>query len=199
MRLAIGYWHTDMITEDIDISWRLQLNQWDIRYEPNALCWILMPETLSGLLKQRIRWAQGGAEVFKRYFKSLFQWQSRRMWPIAFEYAASVIWSYVVFTIMLVWLFQQFFIVPDYFFIRSILPGWTGVLLILTSLLQFTISMSIDSRYEKHLLQNYYWMIWYPMVYWMLNMITTVIGFPKAFLKKKGQRAIWTSPDRGIR
>lgn len=45
----IGYWADDMMTEDIDISWRLQLDHWDIRYEPNALCFILMPETLKGL------------------------------------------------------------------------------------------------------------------------------------------------------
>ncbi len=55
----VGYWSTDMITDDIDISWKLQLDHWDIRYEPKALCWILMPETYTGLLRQRIRWAQG--------------------------------------------------------------------------------------------------------------------------------------------
>ena len=38
----IGYWNCDMATEDIDVSWRLQLDHWDVRYEPNALCWILM-------------------------------------------------------------------------------------------------------------------------------------------------------------
>ena len=71
----IGYWTADMITEDIDISWRLQLDHWDIRYEPKALCWILMPETLKGLWAQRLRWAQGGMEVFKRYWKTLFTWK----------------------------------------------------------------------------------------------------------------------------
>ena len=55
-----GYWSLDMVTEDIDISWKLQMNYWDIRFEPHALCWILMPETLRGLWKQRLRWAQGG-------------------------------------------------------------------------------------------------------------------------------------------
>ncbi|MGI5473482.1 glycosyltransferase, partial [Escherichia coli] len=32
----VGYWSDDMITEDIDISWKLQLNQWTIFYEPRA-------------------------------------------------------------------------------------------------------------------------------------------------------------------
>ena len=59
----VGYWSLDMVTEDIDISWSLQLRRWDVRYEPNALCYILMPETLDGLWSQRLRWAQGGIEV----------------------------------------------------------------------------------------------------------------------------------------
>ncbi len=50
----VGYWSPDMITEDIDISWKLQLRHWDIFFEPRALCWILMPETLKGLWKQRL-------------------------------------------------------------------------------------------------------------------------------------------------
>ena len=52
----VGYWGLDVLTEDIDISWRLQLNHWAIRYEPNALCRILMPEKLKGLFQQRLRY-----------------------------------------------------------------------------------------------------------------------------------------------
>lgn len=62
-----------MITEDIDISWKLQLNQWTIFYEPRALCWILMPETLKGLWNQRLRWAQGGASIPQKYDKVVAQ------------------------------------------------------------------------------------------------------------------------------
>lgn len=194
----IGYWSTDMITEDIDISWRLQLNHWKIFFEPNALCWILMPETFQGLWKQRVRWAQGGAETFFRYSKHLFQWQSIGMWPIMLEYLASVLWSYTIATVLIVWAVQQFFVVSDTNIVVSLLPGWSGTLLIMTALLQFTISLTIDSRYEKKLYKHYFWMIWYPMVYWMINMTTTIVGFPKAIFKKRGQRATWTSPDRGI-
>ena len=59
----IGYWRDDMITEDIDVSWRLQFDHWDLHYVPNALGYIYMPETFIGLWKQRLRWAQGGIEV----------------------------------------------------------------------------------------------------------------------------------------
>lgn len=78
----VGYWSIDMVTEDIDISWKLQMDHWDIRYEPNCLCWILTPETFRGLWRQRLRWAQGGAEVLIKYATDLLNWRKRRMWFI---------------------------------------------------------------------------------------------------------------------
>lgn len=40
----VGYWSVDMLTEDIDISWKLQTHGWEISYEPRALTWILTPK-----------------------------------------------------------------------------------------------------------------------------------------------------------
>lgn len=194
----IGYWSPDMITEDIDVSWRLQLAHWDVRYEPNALCWILMPETLKGLFKQRTRWAQGGAETWLRYLPKMMRWKKRRMWPVALEYIISVLWSYTLVGVVLLWALGKIVSLPDYLYVRSLLPGWTGVILACTCLLQFLVSMIIDSRYERGITRYYYWIVWYPLAYWMLNVATTVCGFPKAIFKKKGQRAVWKSPDRGL-
>lgn len=194
----IGYWTTDMITEDIDVSWRLQLNHWEVRYEPKALCWILMPETVAGLWRQRLRWAQGGMEVFKRYFSQLFKVRSRRMWLVAFEYITSVVWSYTVAIIMLLWLFGLFIHIPEPFHINTIIPGWNGVMLAMTCLLQFAVSLAIDAKYDRGLGKYYYWMIWYPLAYWMVNVVTIVVGVPKALLREEGKRATWKSPDRGI-
>jgi len=195
----VGYWNTDMVTEDIDISWRLQMRHWDIRYEPNALCWILMPETLRGLWKQRLRWAQGGVEVTLRYMRHLLAWRRRRMWPVALEYLLSLAWAYVVTGIVALWLVGQFVALPPPFRIGSLLPQWHGVVLGIVCLLQFGISTLIDRRYETRVGRNYYWMIWYPLTYWLLSTATTVAALPKALLKRKGTRAVWVSPDRGVR
>ena len=61
------------------------------------------------------------------------------------------------------------------------------------------LSLVIDRRYETRIGRNYYWMIWYPIAYWMINTLTTVVAFPKALIKRRGVRAIWVSPDRGLR
>lgn len=194
----IGYWHTDMVTEDIDVSWRLQLDHWDIHYEPNALCWILMPETFGGLWRQRVRWAQGGAETAIRYFGDMLHWRKRRMWMILTEYFISVTWSFIVGMIVVLWALSQVFTLPAPFNVPTIVPGWSGVVLGVTCLLQFVVSLAIDSRYEKGLLGNFFWMVWYPLAYWMMNAGATVAGVARALVRRRRGRATWKSPDRGI-
>lgn len=194
----IGYWSTDMITEDIDVSWNLQAHRWDIRYEPNALCWVLMPETLMGLWRQRLRWAQGGAEVLLKYWRQLLSWRTRRMWGVFLEYLVSVLWAYTMASIALLWLLGLLLPLPAGLQVPSLLPDWHGVILGIACLLQFGLSLIIDSRYERGLARTYYWMIWYPLAFWVLNMITTVVGLPKAILRRRGVRAVWVSPDRGV-
>ncbi|MEQ1768032.1 MAG: poly-beta-1,6-N-acetyl-D-glucosamine synthase, partial [Methylotenera sp.] len=172
----VGYWSTNMVTEDIDISWKMQTHYYDVRYEPNALCWILMPETLKGLWKQRVRWAQGGAEVLLK-FKDIFtNIKKRRMWPVYIELVISIIWAYVMCAIFVLWGLGLFITLPAYLHINTIVPEWNGVLLAMTCLLQFALSLFIDSRYELKIRRYYYWMIWYPMLFWMLTAATTVVG-----------------------
>jgi len=194
----IGYWNVDMVTEDIDVSWRLQLRHWDIRYEPNALCWILMPETYKGLWRQRLRWAQGAIEVFLRYGRDLFRWKSRRMWIVALELAVSTIWAYTIGAIFLLWVIGLITPLDPPYVVSNMLPGWAGVILGSTCLIQFGVSLTIDSRYEPALGRYYYWMIWYPTIYWMIQSTASIVAVPKTLIKRRGQRAVWESPDRGI-
>ncbi|WP_410210390.1 poly-beta-1,6-N-acetyl-D-glucosamine synthase [Aquirhabdus sp.] len=195
----IGYWNEEMITEDIDISWRLQLDAWDVRYEAEALCYIYMPETLRGLWSQRLRWAQGGIEVLLRHTTKLLHWRKRRFWPVALEYILSVVWAYGMLSVLLLFLIGLFVDLPKFWQVDSMAPEWCGLFLGITCLIQFLLSLWMDRRYERgRLLRNYFWVIWYPLLYWMLSMLTTVVAVPKTLLKKKGKRARWVSPDRGL-
>lgn len=194
----IGFWDPNMITEDIDISWGLQFDHWDIRFEPNALCWLLMPETLKGLWRQRLRWAQGGMEVFLKYLPRLLSWKARFMYLICLDYLVAVFWAFSVTAVFFLWLCGQFLPLPEVVTIPSLLPGHTGLLLGVTCLVQFAFSLYIDSRYEKGLGKFFYWIIWYPIAYWVLSAASTVAGASKALFRKSGQRAVWISPDRGI-
>lgn len=195
----IGYWRDDMITEDIDVSWRLQFDHWDLQYVPKALCYIYMPETFKGLWKQRLRWSQGGVEVLFAYVRKMFKWRLRRMWPIAIEAMISIIWAYVIFGIFLLYLYGLFFPVPTEWYIQTIMPQWYGVILGVTCLIQFLVSLAIDHQYDKsRTFRTYFWVIWYPLFFWILMMLTSVVSLPKTIFKKQ-KRARWVSPDRGFR
>lgn len=193
----VGYWSPDMVTEDIDISWKLQLAGWTIRFEANALCWVLMPETLTGLWKQRLRWAQGGAEVMLRYSSEIMRFRQRRLWPLYFEYLTSVAWSGLI--ILATGVLVTRGLANGHW--ASLLPRWTSVLLFATCLLQFATSLFIDSRYERGngMARYYYWIVWYPLVYWMIGVGTGLTGLYKAITKPPGQRATWVTLDRGVR
>jgi len=197
----VGYWSPDMITEDIDISWKLQRDHWSVFYEPRALCWILMPETVKGLWKQRLRWAQGGSEVFLKNMRSIWNWRNRRLWPLVLEYCLSVIWAFTFAVSAILWLIGKFVDLPDFLFVAALFPpGFTGMMLAMTCIAQFITSILIDRRYESKLPLSLYWVVWYPLVYWMLSLLTTIVSFAKVMLRGRRRKlARWTSPDRGIK
>jgi len=193
----VGYWSPDMLTEDIDISWKLQRNGWDVRFEPRSLVWILMPETLKGLWKQRLRWAMGGVQVMFKNFKVLFLPKQTHLWGLMVELMLSTLWAYSMVLVFAVWFLSLFipisYVMPSH---SPILPDETSVILIGACLMQFAVSKWLDGHYDEGLGKNYFWMIWYPFVYWLLNLFTAVTALPKVILSKKG-RARWVSPDRG--
>ncbi|MEH6558555.1 MAG: poly-beta-1,6-N-acetyl-D-glucosamine synthase [Oceanicoccus sp.] len=195
----VGYWGTHTATDDIDISWKLQIDHWDIRYEPNALCWILMPETYGGLWAQRLRWAKGGVEAAMSYSGSLLSWRKRRMWMVLAEYLLSIVWSYIVAIILCLWLVGKFVVLPEQYMVPSLVPGWNGVVLAITCLLQFMVSLIIDSRYEKGLWKYFFWMVWYPLAYWMINTLTIIVAAPMVIFRSSEATGRWESPDRGVR
>ena len=189
-----------MLTEDIDISWRLQLQHWDVRFEPHALAWILMPETFAGLWKQRLRWAMGGGQALFKFLPRLLSWRSRRMWGIYAEYLVSLLWAYGMLALILLWAIGHFVILPEPYRVAELLPQWTGLAIGITCLVQFAVGMLLDRRYEAPHGRSFYWMIWYPTAFWFLSVFTSTASMPALLIRllRKDVRARWESPDRGI-
>lgn len=196
----VGYWSPNMLTEDIDITWKLHRAGWDVRFEPNALVWILMPETFNGLWKQRLRWAMGGAQVLIKNIDVLFKPKLNFLWPLIIELCLTLVWSYLMLFMVILWILHWVLPYAGFPVVSSpLLPMGTGILLGTTCLLQFAISKWMDSRYESNLAKNFYWMIWYPIVFWLITVTASIIAFPKVLLRGSGKRARWVSPDRGMR
>jgi len=194
----VGYWSPDMLTEDIDISWKLQVGGWHIRYEPRALSWILMPETLKGLYRQRLRWAKGGMETALKYGLRLLHPRHALMWPILLEFLLSVVWAYGMVTIVFLAVLGMFVALPPLWQFQ-IFPEWHGSLLFLTCLAQLLAGCIIDQKYDYRILRYFTDTVWYPIAFWLIGMITTVIALPCVLFRRSRSRARWVSPDRGLK
>ena len=121
------------------------------------------------------------------------------MWVVGLELIVSTLWAYTIAVIFALWFIGLIVPLDPPYIVSSMLPGWSGVILGSTCLIQFAVSLAIDSRYEPALSRFYYWMIWYPTLYWMIHSAATIVAVPKTLLKRRGARAVWKSPDRGIR
>jgi biofilm PGA synthesis N-glycosyltransferase PgaC len=195
-----GWWSPRTITDDIDVTWRVQLAGWQVIYEPNAIVWILMPETLQGLWRQRLRWAQGGVQMMLAFFRSMVTGHTPSLLPAYINYLTSVIWSYLILFCLIIgalWSAGLGPWRPSPAF--RLVPEWWGLTLTLTYLLQALVSHLVDRRYEKRMLRSLFWIIWYPMAFWMLSALTTVVALPRVLLQPRQERTTWISPDRGLR
>ncbi len=198
--LQIGFWSTDMITEDIDVTWKLEKNFWDVRYEPQALSWIYVPETVRGLWSQRCRWARGGLEVLLKHKDVWLDFRQRRLWPIYIESLTSMIWAYCFWIYTTFILFQLIFPVPWIENPPSLYPPrGAAIILSSTCLFLFTTGLVVDSKYEKKFIRYVFWVIWYPVIYWIITSLTVVYTSPGVLFGKKKERAVWTNSDRGLK
>jgi len=195
----VGYWSKEMMCEDIDISWKMQFRHWDVRLEPAALCWILMPESFKGLWRQRLRWAVGGVQVMLKFMPRIAHWRMRRMWPMYVEYLVSVLWAYCFALSVALWVAALFVPVPAAWRVSGLSPTWPGMLIATTSMMQIAVGMLLDRRYDLRFGRQFYWVVWYPAAFWMITFLTAVAAVPKVALRTRGARALWTSPDRGLR
>ncbi|WP_231759392.1 poly-beta-1,6-N-acetyl-D-glucosamine synthase [Microbulbifer elongatus] len=195
-----GWWNTHALTDDVDMTWRVQMAGWNVEFVPKALAWILTPETFRGLWRQRVRWSEGGTTVILRYFPQLFSRKGLRMWPIWINYVLSILWSYTILLFMGVGLLHQLGISFGLGFNSlGFLPDKWGMTLALTYLLQALIAALLDRRVEPDIFRSLYWIIWYPLIFWVVQALTAIVGLPRSILYLRHQTGTWTSPDRGFR
>lgn len=69
---AIGGWDVKAIAEDTEISFRIYMMGYRIKFQPKAVTWEQEPQTLKVWLKQRTRWAKGNIYVIVKNTRLLF-------------------------------------------------------------------------------------------------------------------------------
>ena len=70
-----GNWHADTLTEDLDLSYRAQLNGWKFVFLKDFTSPAELPSEISALKSQQFRWTKGAIETAKKILPVL--WKSK--------------------------------------------------------------------------------------------------------------------------
>ena len=68
-----GNWHSDTLTEDLDLSYRAQLRGWKCKYLEQVGTPAELPVTMNALKTQQFRWSKGAAECARKNLYSVFK------------------------------------------------------------------------------------------------------------------------------
>lgn len=76
---AIGGWDDKALAEDTEISFRIYMMGYKIKFQPKAVTWEQEPQTLSVWFRQRTRWVKGNIYVIVKNAKLLFNPKASRI------------------------------------------------------------------------------------------------------------------------
>ena len=187
--IDVGLFSSDMATEDIDMTWKLQRRFWDVRYEASAVVWMEVPPTLGELWKQRRRWARGLAQVLAKHRAVPFTWKARRLWPVYWEGVLSIGWAYTFLTLTTYWLVSHAFGYAP--FGSSPIPNLWGMLTATACLAQLGTGVLLDRRYDRHLARYFPFAVLYPLVYWMLMSVISAIYTIDGLVRRRPKVQVW--------
>ncbi|NER48266.1 MAG: glycosyltransferase [Symploca sp. SIO1A3] len=79
---SAGGWHSDTLTEDLDLSYRAQLQGWKFVYLEDVVAPSEIPVAVEAIKSQQYRWSKGGAETARKHllniiFKSKLPWLTK--------------------------------------------------------------------------------------------------------------------------
>jgi len=69
---SCGGWEHDTLTEDMDLSYRMQLKGWKTEYVPELEVPAELPEDINAYKNQQFRWAKGSIQTAKKIIPRLF-------------------------------------------------------------------------------------------------------------------------------
>ncbi|WP_432402851.1 glycosyltransferase [Wukongibacter sp. M2B1] len=139
----IGGWDTKAITEDTEISFRIYLLGYHIRFCPYSTSWEQEPETLSVWFKQRNRWIKGNYYVLFKNYKYIF---SRKAGSVKFDLLYYI--SIYIFFFVAAITSDMIFILNFGGFIQTTVEGYSLLLWFMAYVL-FILSVQISSSTER--------------------------------------------------
>jgi cellulose synthase/poly-beta-1,6-N-acetylglucosamine synthase-like glycosyltransferase len=105
---TVGGWDVKAITEDSELSVRLQMKGYEVQFVPTSVTWEQEPETLKVWVKQRTRWVRGNNYVMNKFAKQALSFSNSNltkeffyMFGLYYLFLASILSSHLTFILSL--------------------------------------------------------------------------------------------------
>ena len=185
----VGLFDPSMATEDIDMSWRLQKRFWDIRYEPRALVWMQVPETIGAFFTQRKRWAVGLGQVLRSHLGILLRRKNLRQWPVAYESVLSILWAFCFVILTSLWIFSYAIGIPPVG--AHPIPNFWGMTIATVCILQLSAGVALDRHYDRSVLPYVTYTVLYPLICWAITSTIAFLYTPVGLLRRRPRITLW--------
>lgn len=191
----VGLFDPTMATEDIELTWRIQNRFYDVRYEPRAVVGMSVPTHVPALIRQRLRWGRGLVQVLLRHGGLLGRWRNRRQWPVTIEAILSLLWWHALaLLVILAIAIQTLEVLTDT--ALSPFPWGIVAVVIAMALLQITVGLAIDMRYDRTAVDGLLIMPWYPIAYWFIVGVVALVVTIPTILRPRGAANVRWKVDR---
>ena len=189
---SINFWNEETITDDLDMSTRLHVRGWDIRFCPEAKVYEEGVICFSALIRQRRRWVEGSIRRYLEYAHDVFNSRDMSL-RVGFDLIA-----YITEFLLPFWLIAEIFIQAFHFvkgYENCIL---SSIILVATTAIFFTCGFIYSLKkyanygffkalYESIITSIYFISIWFP--------IAMLIIFKIIFTKKTMD---WGKTQHGV-
>jgi poly-beta-1,6-N-acetyl-D-glucosamine synthase len=193
--LAVGGYDPRMATEDIDLTWKLLLAGWQTVYEPHALVGMQVPSTIRALWAQRTRWARGQGEVLHAHLGEVLRWRNHRMWLLAFESLASLLWVVAIAASLVITALGVAIGSEELF---GFAFAW-GIAIAVVATIQLIVALALERAYDPTILRAFLVAPVYPVAYWTIAAAAALRSQVAGLLRgPRGKRVVWDIPRERI-
>jgi hypothetical protein len=142
-----GGWQHDTLTEDMDLSYRMQLAGWETEYVPELAVPAEIPEDMNAFKNQQFRWAKGSIQTAMKIIPLLVK---QKVPKFKFIQAVLHLTHYVVHPLMLM---IAVLTMPVLFFVKiKLAPMWFA--LVVAGMILATSGPSTMYMVSQHFLGN---------------------------------------------
>lgn len=169
----IGGWDIKAVAEDTEISFRIYMMGYRIKFQSKAVTWEQEPQTLSVWFKQRSRWAKGNIYVILKNVPLLFQKKGR---PIRFDI---LYFLSIYFLLLSSLLLSDTLLIFNFLgYVHTTLASFSTTLWLLAIILFITGTfITLSTEKDEISLSNFLFIMLMYVTYCQLWMVVAVYGF----------------------